>query len=98
MDIDVQKWPFRTLVVISLSLSCVHALVQFWWPPLRYRTFGPRPITARLFITSEALLQMIIMTIAISHICGKDRAIHRSKYVIGELAALGAWIVTSFVL
>jgi hypothetical protein len=41
---------------------------------------------------------MLVFGIAMVNICGEDRAKNRSKYLLGELAALGVWVITSFVL
>jgi hypothetical protein len=96
--VDFANWPFGLLVFLSVCLSALHGFLQIRWVALRYRTFGPRPTSVQAFIALEVLLQMLVFGIAMVNICGEDRSTKRSKYVIGEVATLGAWIVASFVL
>lgn len=96
--IDLTNWPFGPLVGFSLCLSVSHGIAQLWWVALRYKTPGPRPPTAQAFIALETLVQMLVLTIAMEKICGENRSTSRWKYIVGELAALGAWVIASFVL
>lgn len=96
--INFANWPFGALVAGSLCLSALHGIAQVWWVALRYKTFGPRPVTVQMFIALELLLQMLVFGIAMINVCGESRSANRSKYVIGTIATLGAWIITSFVL
>jgi hypothetical protein len=97
-NISFASWPFGALVAGSLCLSVLHGISQVWWMALRYKTFGPRSVTVQTFIALELLLQMLIFGIAMINVCGESRSMNWSKYVIGAVVALGAWITTSFVL
>ena len=96
--IDFTNWPFGPLVGLSLCLSVCHGTAQLWWVTLRYKTLGPRPPTVQAFIALELLVQMLVFGIAMLNICGENRSTSRGKYVVGELAALGAWVIASFIL
>lgn len=97
-EIDLSKWPFRALVVLSLVLSALHGLLQLRWVAIRYRSFGPRPLAAKAYIGSEVLLLMVILTVGMIHICNRESSETKTRYYLGIAAAVAAWIVVSFVL
>lgn len=98
MKLDLKKWPFGTTVALSLVLSLLHALVQLRWAALRYRSFGPRPLGAQAFIAAEVLLLMVIFTVGMMHVSDEESTQPSGGYYVGIAAAVGAWIVVSFVI
>lgn len=98
MKLDLKKWPFGTIVALSIALSVLHALVQLRWAALRYRSFGPRPLGAQAFIAVEVLLLMIIFTVGMMHVSDEESTQSSGGYYLGIAAAVGAWIVVSFVI
>ena len=96
--IDLSRWPFRALVLLSLILSALHGLLQLRWVAVRYRSFGPRPLAANAYISSEALLLMVVWTMGMIHICNRESLEPKTRYYLGIAAAVGAWILASFVI
>jgi hypothetical protein len=96
--ISLAKWPFGAVVVISLVLSGLHAVVQLKWAALRYKSFGPRPLAAQAFIAFEVLLLMVIFTVGMIHISNEESTEPKGRYYLGIAAAVGAWIIVSFVI
>ncbi len=97
--IDLTKWPFLALVVLSLILSALHGVLQLRWVGIRYRAFGrPRPLAAKAYIGSEVLLLMVIFTIGMIHISDRESSEPKARYYSGITAAVVAWIAVSFVI
>jgi hypothetical protein len=95
--IDLAKWPFGQAVALSFGLSAFHAFAQLKWTALRYRKLGPRPLAAQVFIALEVLLLMSIFTVGMIHISNEESTEPKGRYYLGIAAAIGAWIVVSFV-
>jgi len=96
--IDVSDWPFGKLVGLSLGLTAVHGLLQINWFALRYKSLGPRPVAAQVFIACEFLLMMTLLTAGLSHICNEKSTKPKGRYYLGIVAVAGAWILVSFVI
>jgi hypothetical protein len=96
--IELSKWPFRALVVLSLVFSALHGLLQLRWAVIRYRSFGQRPFAAQAYIGSEVLLLMVIFTVGMVRVSNRESPESRARYYMGIAAAVGAWIVVSFVI
>ena len=96
--INLAKWPFLPLALFSVGLSIIHGIAQNYWAAIRYRTLGPRPPAAKALIGFEILVQMILLTVAAEKVCGQERSQRPMRYVLGEIAVLGAWILVSFIL
>jgi hypothetical protein len=94
---SLAKWPFGTMTALSLIVSALHAALQLKWTALRYRSFGPRPLSAQAFIGFEVLLLMVIFTVGMIHISDDETTEPKARYYLGIVAAVGAWIVVSFV-
>ena len=94
--INLKEWPFGVLVTLSLVMSLLHALIQLKWTVIRYRSFGPRPASAQMFIGLEVLLLMVILTVGMIHASNEKRTESNVPYYLGITAAIGAWIVVSF--
>jgi hypothetical protein len=96
-QINLSRWPFLSLVVLSLTFSALHGLLQLRWVAIRYKSFGPRPLAAEAYIGSEVLLVMVVLTVGMSHICNRESSEAKARYYLGILAVVVAWIVVSFV-
>ena len=97
-NLDIERFPFFSLVAISMLTTIGHIFFQAKWPALRYGTLGTRPPLAQGFIGLEVLLLMFILTVGFANICDQNRDRSVALYAIGVLVPLGSWILASFVL
>jgi len=106
---DTLKVP--RLAVVSIGLSILQGVLQIWWKAIRYSSFGPRPLLAKLVIIVQEVVVMFVMREGISawQVSDEDsdkslspmRA-HKVRPFGGSLLwmllAIGAWILAASVL
>ena len=97
-SIDLAKWPFGKFVVASICMNAIHFFLQMRWAAIRYTSFGPRPKGAQAYIGFEVILLMLILGIGFEHIGDENRTRSVIPYYLGIVAAIGAWVVVSFLL
>jgi hypothetical protein len=99
------------LAGLSIGLSLLQGVPQVWWRAIRYSSFGPRPLAAKLFIIGQGIVLMFVMVEGVSawRLSDKDSdkpfSLMRTPKVrpfggslLWMVVAIAAWILATFVL